>query len=56
MIYIAEYGYTAYSLPDGVVAEVPRFPIVEVHGKTWATCGNMWQGVANINLSLLNIQ
>ena len=33
-------------LPDGVrtnrvVAEVPRFPRINFHGKIWANCGNM---------------
>ena len=31
---------------NGVVAEVPPFPLVNCHGKTWAECGRLWQDVA----------
>ena len=38
-------GFQAGLGTNGVVAEVPQFPLINFHGKMWANHDNIWQYV-----------
>ena len=54
------YKTRRHRLPDGVgtngvVAEVPQFPLMIFHGKMFATYDNIWQHVTTCDNILQNV-